>query len=198
MDLLQAVFNHLVLSPQLPGGQDSDIKTISHDVLQRMIRACEVADTLVDPPWSEAFQSWFEAQLIHYGLPPSKTKAVARMRLYDAVNGNYLSVPSHIKKLELDLKKEWPKNERETKKALKEIAPPAVKSAKRKAESSNVDVTVNVDGVNITFSTTNASKKAKTATPKRASQTTKKQPESNAKAPKAVAAPKPKAPAYRI
>ncbi|KAI1091685.1 hypothetical protein F5B19DRAFT_457186 [Rostrohypoxylon terebratum] len=142
---------------------------------------------------------WFEAQLIHYGLPPSKTKAVARMRLYDAVNGNYLSVPSHIKKLELDLKKEWMKNERESKKALKETVPPAVKFAKRKAESSNVDVTVNVEGVNITVSTTNASKKAKTANPKRPSQTTKKQPESKAKAKalKAVAAPKPKAPASR-
>ncbi|KAH6613768.1 hypothetical protein B0J18DRAFT_473551 [Chaetomium sp. MPI-SDFR-AT-0129] len=28
---------------------------------------------------------WYEAQLIHYGLPPSKTKGTAKMRLFDAV-----------------------------------------------------------------------------------------------------------------
>ncbi|KAI1778973.1 hypothetical protein F4818DRAFT_455215 [Hypoxylon cercidicola] len=57
MDLLKSVFNHLVLPPQLPGGQDPDIETVSRDVLERMIRACETANTLLDSPWSEAFQS---------------------------------------------------------------------------------------------------------------------------------------------
>jgi hypothetical protein len=43
---------------------------------------------------------WFEAQLVHYGLQPSKTKSVARMRLFDAVNAGNLTVPAHISKLE--------------------------------------------------------------------------------------------------
>ncbi|KAK8025610.1 hypothetical protein PG990_003433 [Apiospora arundinis] len=111
---------------------------------------------------------WFEAQLIHYGLPPSKTKAVARMRLFDAVKvagdkGGTLKVPAHVSKLEGELKKEWTKLDREAKKALKSTggtagpstATIATKKAgtKRKAEES-VDVTVNVAGINITVSKT--------------------------------------------
>ncbi|KAI8963576.1 hypothetical protein F5Y11DRAFT_144057 [Daldinia sp. FL1419] len=57
MDLLQTVFNHLVLPPRLPGSQDSDIEAVSYDVLMRMIRACSTVEDLADPPWSEAFQS---------------------------------------------------------------------------------------------------------------------------------------------
>ncbi|OJJ38917.1 hypothetical protein ASPWEDRAFT_168789 [Aspergillus wentii DTO 134E9] len=41
---------------------------------------------------------WYEAQLLHYGLPPSKTKAVAKMRLLDAVRGGNLVVPKDIAK----------------------------------------------------------------------------------------------------
>ncbi|KAI0977550.1 hypothetical protein F4678DRAFT_455700 [Xylaria arbuscula] len=57
MDLLRAVFNHLVLPHQVPGGQDSDVEAISHDVLKRIIHACETIDAVIDSPWSEAFQS---------------------------------------------------------------------------------------------------------------------------------------------
>lgn len=62
---------------------------------------------------------WFEAQLLHYGLKPSKTKAVARMRLLDAFNAGNLHVPSQINKLEGELKKEWTKKNREAKKAIR-------------------------------------------------------------------------------
>ena len=31
---------------------------------------------------------WYEAQLIHYGLPPSKDKARAKMRLLEALNSS--------------------------------------------------------------------------------------------------------------
>ncbi|KAI1418269.1 hypothetical protein F5Y13DRAFT_151002 [Hypoxylon sp. FL1857] len=134
---------------------------------------------------------WFEAQLIHYGLQPSKTKAVARMRLFDAVNGGKLSIPSHIKTLETELKKEWTKKEREAKKALKDTAAsPATKSTKRKAESSTVDLTLEVGGINITVSANTSAKKAK-ATAKPAPKTPKK-PEPKPKTPKAKAEPKPK------
>lgn len=62
---------------------------------------------------------WYEAQLIHYGLKPSKTKSVARMRLYDAVNASELTVPTHLSTLESTLRKEWAKKDREAKKGLK-------------------------------------------------------------------------------
>lgn len=71
MDLLQAVFNHLVLPPRLPGSQDPDIEAVSYDVLTRIIRASDTLDSLVGPPWSKAYQSLrasFEACLpLHSG-----------------------------------------------------------------------------------------------------------------------------------
>lgn len=54
---------------------------------------------------------WYEAQLRHCGLPPSKVKGTAHKRLFDAVMKGGLSVPSHISKIETDLKKEWTKRE---------------------------------------------------------------------------------------
>ncbi|KAI1761144.1 hypothetical protein GGR53DRAFT_506736 [Hypoxylon sp. FL1150] len=57
MDLLHAVFNHIVLPPKLPGVQDPDIEAVSHNVLVCMINACNAADILVDSPWSDAFRS---------------------------------------------------------------------------------------------------------------------------------------------
>ncbi|KAI1172326.1 hypothetical protein F4777DRAFT_516820 [Nemania sp. FL0916] len=118
---------------------------------------------------------WFEAQLIHYGLPPSKTKSVARMRLFDAVNSGKIAVPAHIKKMEANLKKEWTKNEREAMKAIKSAVQTSTTSStatskKRKADSSNVDMVISAGGINITVSANNASagssatKKAKTST----------------------------------
>ncbi|KAI0885321.1 uncharacterized protein GGS22DRAFT_163426 [Annulohypoxylon maeteangense] len=131
---------------------------------------------------------WFEAQCIHYGLQSSKTKAVARMRLFDAVNGGKLAVPSHIKKLESELKKEWTKNEREAKKALKDTSTPTTKSTKRKAGADTVDLTLNVGGINITVSANSSAKKTKTTTAKAAPASSKKKatsaaPSSSASAP---------------
>ncbi|KAI0552825.1 hypothetical protein F4679DRAFT_534047 [Xylaria curta] len=148
---------------------------------------------------------WFEAQLIHYGLQPSKTKSVARMRLFDAVNSGKLAVPSHIKKIETDLKKEWTKNERDAKKAVKPTGSTSAASAtaagqKRKADSSNVDITVNVGGINITVSANSAStsssaaKKTKTSATATPAKARKEDPKKKAAASKAVKdGPKPKA-----
>lgn len=52
--------------------------------------------------------------MIHYGLPPSKNKAVAKMRLLDALNAGKLVVPKEIAKIEAELKKEWKKKEKES------------------------------------------------------------------------------------
>ncbi|KAI3400146.1 hypothetical protein diail_4378 [Diaporthe ilicicola] len=85
---------------------------------------------------------WYEAQLLHYGLPPSKVKGTAHKRLFDAVTGKGgLTVPAHIQKIEADLKKEWNKREREAKKAFKESDG---RGTKRKADQGYTNVNVNV------------------------------------------------------
>jgi hypothetical protein len=70
----------------------------------------ELSENDIDRP-----AHWFEAQLIHYGLRLSKTKAEARERLYDAVNSSKLAVPALHASLEDRLRKKWMKNDREAK-----------------------------------------------------------------------------------
>ncbi|KAI0854775.1 hypothetical protein F4860DRAFT_84991 [Xylaria cubensis] len=58
LDLLGSVFDHLVLPPDIPGAQDTDLETISHNVLARMIHATDTAMSLTDyAPWREAYQN---------------------------------------------------------------------------------------------------------------------------------------------
>ena len=64
---------------------------------------------------------WYEAQLLHYGIAPSKNKAVAKMRLLDAVRGGGLAVPKDIAKIETDLKKEWKRKDKEAKAGKSEV-----------------------------------------------------------------------------
>lgn len=121
---------------------------------------------------------WYEAQLIHYGLPPSKVKGTAHKRLFDAVTKGGLSVPANIKKIENDLKKEWVKKEREAKKVVMESAaakssPAVSKGTKRKAPqatASNNTVTITttytINGAAIIQDAAPAAKKPKT-TPKK-------------------------------
>lgn len=125
---------------------------------------------------------WFEAQLLHYGLPPSKTKSVARMRLFDAVNAGKLKVPTHVAKLEGKLKKDWTKNDREAKKAHKggDAAPakkPTAGGAKRKASEDDAA----------------AAKKTKTVAPAKTTKATASASKTKAAAPKAKPGPKPAA-----
>lgn len=90
---------------------------------------------------------WYEAQLLHYGLPPSKVKGTAHKRLFDAVTKGGLAVPAHITKIEAELKKEWTKREREAKKMVKASAGPAApaKGMKRKADQVSTTTSVNVN-----------------------------------------------------
>lgn len=44
--------------------------------------------------------------MLHYGIPASKTKAVAKMRLFDAVQSGSLAVPKEIERIEADLMKQ--------------------------------------------------------------------------------------------
>lgn len=149
---------------------------------------------------------WYEAQLIHYGLPPSKTKGTAKMRLFDAVGKGNLAVPAHILKVEADLKKDWNKRDREAKQALKKASTPATTTkvtGKRKADDSQVgtpghNVSINLSvsfGPNGNFQvvpTEPAPKRAKaTPTAKKLTPATKKTTPA-AKKTKAAAPPVPK------
>ncbi|KAI1855789.1 hypothetical protein JX265_012234 [Neoarthrinium moseri] len=57
MDALRAVFNHLVLPYHLPGRADDDADALSHDVLRRLISACDVILDMADEPWKQSFQN---------------------------------------------------------------------------------------------------------------------------------------------
>ena len=83
--------------------------------LRAILRPSDTADHKLEDPVGH----WWEAQLLHYGLKPSKTKAVAKTRLLDALNKETLAVPDHITKLEAEMKKQWSKKEREAKAELK-------------------------------------------------------------------------------
>ncbi|KAF2456139.1 hypothetical protein BDY21DRAFT_364873 [Lineolata rhizophorae] len=52
---------------------------------------------------------WWEAQLKHYGLPQTRDKNVAKVRLLDALNRGKLKVPESVARLEDEMKKEWAK-----------------------------------------------------------------------------------------
>ena len=143
---------------------------------------------------------WYEAQLLHYGLRPSKTKGTAKMRPFEATSAGNLVVPAHIARIETDLKKEWSKRDREAKRALKDHrlpAPPASKETKRKSDDGTdlgggriASVSIKLNGaVDIQF--VEASKKSKISAttaseskPTSASALKASRPKSKAAAPK--------------
>lgn len=93
---------------------------------------------------------WYEAQLLHYGLAPSRSKAVAKTRLLDAVNRGVLIVPQRLTKLEDEVRREWLKMERATRRAMKSesVDTKPANNTKRRREDDYVadsrSVTVNV------------------------------------------------------
>ena len=96
---------------------------------------------------------WYEAQLIHYGLPPSKDKARAKMRLLENLNQSKLSVPPQITAIETALKKEFAAAERKAKAqhkaslaATPSMQKDSVSTKKRKmADNKNAFPTINVN-----------------------------------------------------
>lgn len=64
-----------------------------------------------DPAWH-----YYSAQLIHYGLPVTKDKNAAKVRLLNAMNQFKLEVPAWVLGLEGELKKEWEAENRKLKK----------------------------------------------------------------------------------
>ncbi|KAJ5417892.1 uncharacterized protein N7487_001442 [Penicillium crustosum] len=57
---------------------------------------------------------WYEAQLLHFGLAPTKSKAAAKMRLMDAFQDGTLEIPMEILRIEADLRKNWLKQDLES------------------------------------------------------------------------------------
>ncbi|KAJ5189525.1 hypothetical protein N7491_005854 [Penicillium cf. griseofulvum] len=56
---------------------------------------------------------WYEAQLLHFGLPRTKYKATAKMRLMDAFQDGTLNVPDEILQIEDTLSRNWMKQDLE-------------------------------------------------------------------------------------
>ncbi|KAK0247406.1 hypothetical protein LTS09_017440 [Friedmanniomyces endolithicus] len=83
-----------------------------------------------DPP-----AHWYESQLIHYGLRPSNTKSVAKLRLLEAINSGDMVVPQHLQDLETELRKKWTRLEREAKKQRKDMASPVVRATEERETS---------------------------------------------------------------
>lgn len=100
-----------ILRPEAPKGK----KTKTPDV----------TEPVKDPAWH-----FWTAQLLHYGLTSTKDKNVAKVRLLSALNGDRLEVPGWIRKLEVDLKKEWEAENRKIKKAAKEGGMPKSAAAR--------------------------------------------------------------------
>jgi hypothetical protein len=105
-------------------------------------RKPETSSPAKDPPWH-----FYSAQLIHYGLPVTKDKNGAKVRLLTAMNQFKLEVPAWVLKVEGELKKEWEAENRKMKKSARAVVGPINKvSSKGKANttpsmSSGVNVT---------------------------------------------------------
>ena len=109
--------------------------------------------TSLEPP-KDQVGHWYEAQLIHYGLPPSKDKSRAKMRLLEALNNSKLNVPSHITQLEAEMKKEYASAERKAKAlhkanqvSAKGNEPSTISKKRKQSESS-----VNANNINVNIS----------------------------------------------
>ncbi|KPI39478.1 uncharacterized protein AB675_4961 [Cyphellophora attinorum] len=50
---------------------------------------------------------YYEAQLLHYGLPRTKDKNLAKVRLTQALNMGSLKLPAWVSQTEKDMRKEW-------------------------------------------------------------------------------------------
>ncbi|KAI0393574.1 hypothetical protein F5Y17DRAFT_466837 [Xylariaceae sp. FL0594] len=58
MDLLESVFNHLVLPPEIPGAQEGDQESIARHILERLVRAITTLQNITEEsPWRDACQA---------------------------------------------------------------------------------------------------------------------------------------------
>jgi hypothetical protein len=136
-------------------------------------------------PPKDQVAHWYEAQLLHYGLPHSKDKNTAKVRLTNAISSGALAIPSSITNMEADMKKEYNVAVRKAKAAEKKpsTSQTDTKGKKRKAEdTTTTTISVKVGDVTLEIGQQTSKKKTKVETTKAAS----------TKVP-----PKPKAPAIK-
>lgn len=57
MALLESVFHHLVMPPKLPGQLDIDTQRIEHNILTRLICACDTLGKLTGQEYLETWAS---------------------------------------------------------------------------------------------------------------------------------------------
>ncbi|KAK8065728.1 hypothetical protein PG997_012475 [Apiospora hydei] len=71
MASLEAVYNHLVLPPKVPGGQDSDLDSIQNDILRRLLEACHCLRNITGPElegtWEAVAKSLKVCQQLNQG-----------------------------------------------------------------------------------------------------------------------------------
>lgn len=72
MALLESIFNHLVLPPNLPGQQDRDIEHIAERILTRLIRACDTVHSLTGQQFGETWTSVRRSLFICRKLNPGR------------------------------------------------------------------------------------------------------------------------------
>ncbi|OAP63871.1 hypothetical protein AYL99_03098 [Fonsecaea erecta] len=96
---------------------------------------------------------WYEAQLLHYGLPRSKDKNTAKVRLTNALSAKALAVPPEIVQMEAAMKKDFASALR---KAKKDVHQPAAGQKEKKAMASSggsskktTTIELEVDGVKL-------------------------------------------------
>jgi hypothetical protein len=105
-------------------------------------RKPEASSPAKDPAWH-----FYSAQLIHYGLPVTKDKNGAKVRLLNAMNQFKLEVPAWVLKVEGELKNEWEAENRKMKKsggvaiAMKDQAGGKGKSKTAQGAGGDVNVT---------------------------------------------------------
>ncbi|KAH0842189.1 hypothetical protein AYO21_00186 [Fonsecaea monophora] len=103
---------------------------------------------------------WYEAQLLHYGLPRSRDKNTAKVRLTNALSAKTLSVPKEIVQMEAELKKEFASSLRKAKSAAAAASakPPQAKvsekvpttaKGKKGAASSKTTIELEIDDVKL-------------------------------------------------
>ena len=97
---------------------------------------------------------WYEAQLLHYGLPRSKDKNTAKVRLTNAITAKNLLVPKEVVSMEAEMKKDYAGALRKMKSPGGKVAGTKEKkesaaASKAKKSTSKTTVELEIDGMKL-------------------------------------------------
>lgn len=87
---------------------------------------------------------FYEAQLIHYGLPRTKDKNTAKVRLTNAITAKTLAVPGNIALMETEMRKEYARKVKGSARGVRDAVSASPKGKKRKANDSGVEATTTI------------------------------------------------------